>query len=443
MRPTPSPRQEIIVASPGTATLELPEAFDRSRVEVVAEDGAKLPFTLAGRTLSYFAADPGNVRVRCPNLEIVNALTLASARGVPWEPPSAAPRGPGAPAASTPLPKDLWRLFAVLGAILLFIEWRIFGRRLLWLKVAAVAAALLSTVWPDLAVHETKMAVAALVDTSASISARDLARASEFVSSLESSRGRHIVRTMPFARGLRQPNAVESAAGWKFASTAGEPGRATDLEAALRDGAAALPAGLVPRLVLLSDGRETQGAITRAVWQAARLGIPVDTFALEGRPAPKLRLDSVRLPGLAFTGERIPVELAVTSPEAADATLEVQAESRTLGSTPVRLNEGSNQLRVTASIATPGAINLALMLRSQKLGDVSFEQALSIRRPRVLYLTQDAAGMEGHFISTLESAQFEVVSNQDFAHRPPRRLPGRRLQQLGPRGHQRRSQDRH
>ena len=53
----------------------------------------------------------------------------------------------------------------MLGAILLVVEWRIYGRRLLWLKAAAVGAALLSIIWPDLAVQESKMAVAALVDT--------------------------------------------------------------------------------------------------------------------------------------------------------------------------------------------------------------------------------------------------------------------------------------
>lgn len=407
-------RQELLAVSPGAVTVELPEAFDRARVEVLNEEGVELPFTLSGRSLHFFAAEPGTVRVRCPNLEILNSLTLASARGQWWEPPASVPRGAGAAAASTAAPRDLWRLFAVLGAILAALEWKLFGRRLMGLKAAAVGAALLSIVWPDLGVNESKMAVAALVDTSASIGANDLARASEFVSQLESARGRHEVRVIPFAGALRSPAAGETARGWKFSNTAGEAGRATDLEAALRDGAAALPSGLVPRLVVLSDGRETQGAVIRAAWQASRLGIPVDTVALEGRPAPKLRLEAVRLPALAFTGERIPVELLVASPEAASATLEVQAEARTLGSTPVQLNEGENHLRVTASIATPGAINLSLALRAAGLGDVRFEQALSIHRPRVLYISQDAAGMEGHFISTLEAAEFEVVSNQDF-----------------------------
>lgn len=409
-------RQEILAASPGAVTIELPEAFDRARIEVAREDGIRIPYTLAGRNLSFFKAEPGAVRIRCPNLEIQSSLTLASARGVVWTPPATAPRGAGAAAASTPVPKDLWRWFAVLGALILALEWKLFGRKLMWLKAAAVMAALLSTVWPDLAVQETKMAVAALVDTSASVTAQDLERASAFVSGMESARGRHIVRVIPFARGIRQPTASESAAGWKLALTAGEHGRATDLEAALRDGAASLPSGLVPRMVLLSDGRETQGAITRAVWQAARLGIPVDTISYQGRPEPRLRLDAVRLPGVAFTGERIPVELSLTSPSSSDATLEVQAEGRTLGSTQVRLNQGSNQLRLTASIATPGAIDMAVLVRSGDLGQVRFEQALHVRRPRLLYLTQDQPGMEGHFVSAMEAAEFEVELNQDFAN---------------------------
>ena len=39
---------------------------------------------------------------------------------------------------------------------------------------------------------------------------------------------------------------------------------------------------MVPRLVLVSDGKENAGSITRAAWQAQNLGIPIDTFALRG-----------------------------------------------------------------------------------------------------------------------------------------------------------------
>ncbi len=94
------------------------------------------------------------------------------------------------------------------------------------------------------------------------------------------------------------------------------PDSATDLEAAIGEAIASLPSGMVPRLVLISDGKENAGSITRAAWQAQRLGIPIDTMPLEGRPQPSLRLESVSVPTVAFTGEQFPVDLSISSPAA-------------------------------------------------------------------------------------------------------------------------------
>ena len=94
--------------------------------------------------------------------------------------------------------------------------------------------------------------------------------------------------------------------GWQLRHTAGDGGRGTDLEAAIRDGAAALPAGMVPRLLLVSDGNENLGSVARAIWQAQQLGIPIDTVALAGRPKPGLRLDSVTIPGAGVQRRALP-----------------------------------------------------------------------------------------------------------------------------------------
>jgi len=53
---------------------------------------------------------------------------------------------------------------------------------------------------------------------------------------------------------------AERGKSWKLRYTAGESGKATDLEAALREAVASLPTGMVPRLVLVSDGRRTRVA---------------------------------------------------------------------------------------------------------------------------------------------------------------------------------------
>jgi len=310
-----------------------------------------------------------------------------------------------------------WMLFvALLPALWVALRWRVTQPRLpLILKALALIAIIVALAEPEVQVDETKLAVAVLVDTSASLTDADLARSSELASAIERSRGRNWVRVLPFARGLREPDAAEFAGGWRLRRTAGENGRVTDLEGAIRDSLGALPEGMVPRLVLISDGRETRGSIARAAHQARSLGVPIDTYSVNGRPEPKLRLTSVQLPAVAFTGERFPVDITLESPAASKGTVTIAAEGKMLGQSNVSLAQGENQIRVTASIAAAGAIDISGSVKTADLGEINFEQAVNLRRPRLLYLSQDAGGMEKHIFGTLSSAQFDVVSDVDFA----------------------------
>jgi uncharacterized membrane protein len=298
-------------------------------------------------------------------------------------------------------------------------EWWIYGRRLargtrswrlsMGLKAAGLAACVLALFAPGLEVPETKLAVGVLVDTSESAAAQDLGTASKLVNEIRGEAGRNEVFVYPFARSLRTLDAAEVASGLKLRATAGEPGRTTDLEEAIREGTASLPAGLVPRLVLISDGRETRGSAARAAHQARLLGVPIDTYVLPGRPRPKLRLVSVRVPGVAFTGEKFPIEMVLDAPSAAKGSVELRAEGKVLGESPVEIVRGENVVRVSASIAAAGAISVAGVLRADGLGEARFEQAVLLRKPRLLYLSKDPAGSGQNLLSTLNAAQFEVV----------------------------------
>lgn len=293
-------------------------------------------------------------------------------------------------------------------------EWRRTRRKaalvLKALTLAMIAAALSG---PSMQINESKLALAVLVDTSHSIPGPDLASASSLVSSIEKSRGTHAVRVLSFARAVRPVANSETAAGWRLGHTSGEGGRATDLEAAIREGIATMPADRVPRLVLISDGNENAGTVTRAAWQARQLGIPIDTIALGGRPRPELRLESAALPAEAFTGEPFPIELTVTSPQRVPATVELSAEGKVLGSSAVTLEPGTNQVRLHANLATPGALNVTAVLRARELGELRFDQAVNFRKPRLIYVSSDPPDSESHLLNTLAAAQFAVDRSSD------------------------------
>ena len=295
-------------------------------------------------------------------------------------------------------------------------EWRRTSRRLgLALKAFSLAIILLALAEPRINLAETKVALAVLVDTSASIPPADLQKASNLTSAIAAEQGRHWMQVIPFARSARPLALNESQRPWRLQPTSGESGRATDLEAAIRDAVAALPAEMVPRIALISDGKENQGSIARAAWQARELGIPIDTFALPGHAQPALRLESISLPPFAFTGEQFPIDLTVSAPKAGPAEVELTAEGRTLGRSQVSLQAGANPIRLHASLDTPGALDLSIVLRSPTAGEVRFEQAVALRRPRVLYLSQDPPAADTQLAMALTAAQFQIERSGDFA----------------------------
>lgn len=287
-------------------------------------------------------------------------------------------------------------------------------RRQVALKALSVCAVLLALAEPRMSTSETKLAVPVLVDTSESISEQDLARASRLAGELEDAKGRNWVKIIPFARGARALSESEQKGGVRLGYTSGESGRGTDLEAAMREAMAAMPEGLVPRMVLISDGKENQGSATRATQQARNLGVPVDVLPLAGRPKPELRLEAVSAPLRAFTGDRFPIDVTLEAPRKATARFEVSAEGKAIGTQMVELEKGMNRLRVHVALTVPGAIDLKGVIQAEGLGEVRFAQSVSLRRPRALLVTQDPEGTEKHLAGVLAGGQFEMVMAEDL-----------------------------
>ncbi|MFN7997608.1 MAG: VWA domain-containing protein [Bryobacteraceae bacterium] len=300
--------------------------------------------------------------------------------------------------------------FIVVPLLWVLWEWRSSARRLaLVLKAAALAAILLAFAQPRMTVYESRVGLAILADTSGSVTQQDLEAASATATTIEKGRGRNWTQVIPFARTPRSAAAQErNASSWKLAYSGGASARGTNLEAAVREGVATIPAGLIPRALLISDGNENLGAVTRAIWQAQQRGVPIDVIPMTGRPRPRLVLESVSMPAQVFSGERFPLDITLTSPVAGRADVEISAEGRSLGTSRVDLNPGANQFRAHASVNTAGAIELAGTVQGSGLGEAHFVSALTLRRPRVLLVSKDPAEAETHLNRTLSANQFDI-----------------------------------
>jgi Ca-activated chloride channel homolog len=275
------------------------------------------------------------------------------------------------------------------------------------LKALSMAAILFALAEPSLTLPETKAAKVVLVDTSASISKQELARASSIAQTAEDNKGRNWVKIIPFDSMPRRltPGELTSGVHLKRVGSA----KATNLETALSASMAAIPSGFLPGFLLISDGNENEGSALRAVAQLRRLQIPVDTIPLGGHSNSGLHLEGVSMPHRAFSSELIPIDLTLRASAAGAATIDLSAEEKALGHQVVRLESGTNTVRVDVRIKSLGVVALSGTIRSAQLGESTFQQAIELRRARALYLSEDPPGSDANLLAALGQANVEAV----------------------------------
>src|SRR5262249_32975414 len=83
----------------------------------------------------------------------------------------------------------------------------------------------------------------------------------------------------------------------------------------------------------------------------------------------------------------------------------------------------SNHLRLHGSVNSTGAVDLAGRVAAEGLGEAHFEQAIALRRPRVLLVNNDPAGSDEHLRRALEANAFEI----ETANGIPNKLEGYQL----------------
>ncbi|MGC2660389.1 MAG: VWA domain-containing protein [Bryobacteraceae bacterium] len=291
-------------------------------------------------------------------------------------------------------------------------EWRNSVRPLtLALKGLSLALILVALAQPVVTFPDTKTAAVILADTSGSISRNALARESSIVSAIARHKGRNWLRVVPFARLSRDLEPQETSQGLHLVQTANEAGKGTNIEGALTSSMSAMPAGYVPRLILISDGNENEGSSARAIAELQRLGVPVDTIPLEGRDKNGLRLVSLSMPSEAYAGEQIPLDMTINAPRGTHATIDIQADNKDLGSQPVELSAGSNLIRVHARVKAVGVTPISGTVSAPGLGELPFENAVRLRRGKVLYISQDPPAYDANLIQALKQAEFEVSTD--------------------------------
>ncbi|MBV9279867.1 MAG: VWA domain-containing protein [Chloroflexi bacterium] len=209
--------------------------------------------------------------------------------------------------------------------------------------------ALAQPVWPSGGGASATVVVA---DASASISvpgrAREIAWLDAIVAELPRGAARGLV---VFAGGARLTSLSALANG------ASPPGPAsadaadqTDIERALRLALGALPQG--GRIVLLSEGLQTEGNALSAAGTARARGVVVDTVPLPESDRPDAALTRLQAPSALHPGDAMPLLVTVRSTVARRAIVTIAQDGRPVIRSALPLRVGDNPL--LASLRAPG-----------------------------------------------------------------------------------------
>jgi Ca-activated chloride channel family protein len=289
------------------------------------------------------------------------------------------------------------------------------------LVIAGIAIALARPSWIT---EQSKVATIALIDVSDSTSDKQLAAARSYVDSLAAAAGEGNLQLITFAE---QPIAVRPSGdardGAPLSAGIGRHpggGAGTDIQAAMQLAYGMFPDGYLPRLVIISDGNQTQGDVAVEAYRAKELGVHVSWRTFDQDKTSEIRVVGVTVPDDLKVGQPYDVTAEVWSTETQKATLNLQQDEFPNGLEPVKeveLREGKNLIKFKSDAKHAGATTYRLSLtRFERDTERQNNQAVMTApvkgRPNVLYVEGGILrepGQAGHLQRALEHENIDVT----------------------------------
>lgn len=253
--------------------------------------------------------------------------------------------------------------------------------------------------------------------------------------------GQHKIMYLPFAAqaGTLSPERrqlPQIAVGTTGASSNGGGGEldrnSTDLSAAIRSAAGAMPPDYVPRIVLLTDGNQTMGDALQAALGTASAAtaapatrassvpkssrsstlIPIDTVPLKVRDDAEVQVAAVEVPAQVREGEPFYVEVVINSNHEDEGLVEVFRGAHKVLSENRKLKTGENRFRFQQSITGERLAQYTVKiggLKSDTLLDNNTESGLvfTTGKPRVL-LIESEPKLAQQLVWALQQEEIEV-----------------------------------
>lgn len=119
---------------------------------------------------------------------------------------------------------------------------------------------------------------------------------------------------------------------------------ATDIGAAIRRALADLPSDYTGRIVLVTDGVETDGDALAAAQIAAGRGVSIDVLPVERAPSPEVAIERVQLPETADPGQPVELRIVTRATRSAPVRVRVLRDGVAIAEADTVVGEGSDVL---------------------------------------------------------------------------------------------------
>ncbi len=185
----------------------------------------------------------------------------------------------------------------------------------------------------------------------------------------------------------------------------------TDLAAAMRLGAAALPADARQRLVLISDGRATTGDANAEAERLADDDVPLDVVVIDASSGADVAVAAVDTPSQARAGEEVRIDAQIIAPADTTATVVLRRDGEEIERRAVDLTAGENTVRFTDVAASDGVLRYQVEVEAAGDGvtanDVGYGAIPVEGADRVLVI-EGTGGRAAGLVGILEAAGLPV-----------------------------------
>jgi Mg-chelatase subunit ChlD len=285
------------------------------------------------------------------------------------------------------------------------------------LVILGIAVALARPSWIT---EQNKVSTIVLVDVSDSVSDKQLAAARSYVDTLAAATGDGNLQLVTFAEAPAVARKIEGKPLSAAIARHIGGGAGTDTQAAMQLGYGLYPNGYLPRMVIVSDGNQTQGDVAVEAYRAKELGVRVSWRTFDQDKTSEIRVVGVTVPDEIKVGQPYEVTAEVWSTEAQKATLALRQDEFPNGLEPVKnvdLREGKNLVKFKSDAKHAGATTYRLTLGkfehdTERQNNQAMMTAPVKGRPNVLYVEGGILrepGQAGHLQRALEHENIDVT----------------------------------